>query len=96
MKITESDRLYIRELSQEDLLQLTEILSDPEVMKHSVGGVHDKLATARFIDWCMSCYSTRGFGPWALDDKESGELVGFCGISPEVIDSFEEINLGRL
>jgi RimJ/RimL family protein N-acetyltransferase len=33
-------------------------------------------------------------GPWALVEKGSGDLVGFCGVSPEMVDGIEEMNLG--
>jgi len=33
-------------------------------------------------------------GPWALTEKRSGKLVGFCGIGPELVGGVEEINLG--
>ncbi len=33
-------------------------------------------------------------GPWALIEKDTGELVGFCGVGPEVVDEVEEACLG--
>ena len=44
----------MRPLSLGDLSPLTEILSDPEVMKHSVRGVCDEAATRQFIEWCLA------------------------------------------
>nr|WP_281171849.1 GNAT family N-acetyltransferase [Aliagarivorans taiwanensis] len=46
------------------------------------------------MDWCLTCYSSHGVGPWALVEKETGELIGFCGVGPELIAGVEEINLG--
>lgn len=94
MQLFETERLVARQLSLEDLPELTEILSDPEVMKYSIRGVCDENATRKFIDWCMECYSSHGVGPWALLEKTSGNLIGFCGVSPELVDDVEEINLG--
>jgi len=90
----ETERMFIRPLSINDLSPLTVILSDPEVMKHSVRGVCDETATRKFIEWCLSCYASHGVGPLALIDKMSTELVGFCGVSPEMVGPIEEINLG--
>lgn len=73
---------------------MTKILSDPEVMKYSIRGVCDEDATRRFIDWCLECYASLGIGPWALIAKDSGRLVGFCGVSPEEVNGVEEIGLG--
>jgi len=94
VQICETERLLIRRLSLGDVPALTEILSDPEVMKHSVRGVCDEVATREFIEWCMACYDSYGLGPWALIDKESSVFIGFCGVSPEIVAGVEEPNLG--
>lgn len=94
MQLFESERLVVRQLTLQDLPSLTDILSDPEVMEYSVRGVCDEDATRKFIDWCIECYSSHGIGPWALLEKASGNLIGFCGIGPELVDDVEEINLG--
>ncbi len=94
MQLFETERLVARQLSHQDVPVLTEILSDPEVMKYSLAGVCDKEATRKFIDWCLECYSSHGIGPWALSEKESGDLIGFSGVGPELVGEIEEINLG--
>ena len=86
--------MIIRLLALDDLPRLTPILSDPEVMRYSVKGVCNELATRKFIEWCLGCYASHGVGPWALVDKASGKLMGFSGVSPEVVADVEEINLG--
>jgi [ribosomal protein S5]-alanine N-acetyltransferase len=94
VQIGETERLILRRFSFEDVPALTEILSDPEVMKHSVRGVCDGAATRKFIKWCLSCYESDGVGPWALIYKKTSELIGFCGVGPEMVADVEEINLG--
>lgn len=94
MQLFETERLTARQLSLQDVPALTEILSDPEVMKYSVRGVCDEEATRNFIDWCLECYSSHGIGPWALSQKGSGDFIGFCGVGPELVGDVEEINLG--
>ena len=94
MHLFETERLVVRQLSLNDLPEFTKILSDPEVMKYSVRGVCDEEATRQFIDWCLSCYESHGIGPWALIERCSGELIGFCGIGPERVGGVEETNLG--
>lgn len=94
MQICETERLFIRTLSLDDVSELTTILSDPEVMKYSIRGVCDEAATRRFIEWCLESYATHSIGPWALVEKGSGKLVGFCGVSPEEVNGVEEIGLG--
>jgi [ribosomal protein S5]-alanine N-acetyltransferase len=92
--ISETERILFRHLSLDDVPALTEILSDPEVMTHSVRGVCDEAATRRFVEWCLACYQSHGIGPWALIEKATSSLIGFCGIGPERIGEMEEINLG--
>ncbi|MGI9276285.1 MAG: GNAT family N-acetyltransferase [Endozoicomonas sp.] len=94
MHLFETKRLLVRLLSLNDLQVMTKILSDPDVMRHSVRGVCDEKATREFIEWCIACYKTHGVGPWALTEKTNGDLIGFCGLSPEVVKDTEEINLG--
>lgn len=92
--IAESPRLLIRPLSLDDVPALAEIFGDPEVMKHSVRGVYDEAATRRFVEWCMASYQLHGIGPWALVEKRTSLLVGFCGVGSERVGEADEINLG--
>jgi [ribosomal protein S5]-alanine N-acetyltransferase len=92
--IYETARTLTRPLSSADVPALTGILSDPEVMKHSVRGVCDEEATRRFIEWCVGCYESHSVGPWALIEKDTSTLIGFCGVSPERVGEVEEISLG--
>jgi|SRR5690606_14387625 len=94
LALFKTDRLIVRHLSHRDLPSLTEILSDADVMRYSIGGVYDEARTLKFIDWCLACYESHGVGPWALVDKTSSNLIGFCGVGPEMLGDVEEFNLG--
>ncbi|WP_095110723.1 GNAT family N-acetyltransferase [Pseudomonas sp. Irchel 3E20] len=94
MYLFETPRLLGRQLTREDLPALGAMLSDPEVMRFSVGGVCDEHATRRFFNACLDCYAAHGMGPWALVDKASKAFVGFCGVSPEQVGDVQELNLG--
>jgi RimJ/RimL family protein N-acetyltransferase len=94
LNITETSRLHIRQFSPIDVDELALILSDPEVMRHSIRGVFTKSQTAEFIDWCLEQHKQRGFAPCALIEKKAGVLIGFCGLSPEIINRNEEIHIG--
>jgi len=94
VNICETQRLLIRQFSIDDVPALSEILSDDEVMKYSIRGVCDEAATREFIKWCLQCYGSYGLGPWALIDKNSNLLIGFCGVSPQSVAGNEEPNLG--
>ncbi len=93
-QIGATSRLLIRPLSPGDVPALMEILGDPEVMKHSVCGVCDEVATRKFIEWCSVSYKSHGIGPWALIEKETSAFIGFCGVGPEHVGDKEETSLG--
>lgn len=90
----ETNRLFLRRLSLDDLTPLTDILSEPAVMEYSVGGVYNEEKTRNFLEWCLECYKFYGFGPLALIEKSSSQLIGFCGLSPEEVGEKDELNLG--
>jgi ribosomal-protein-alanine N-acetyltransferase len=90
----ETPRLWLRPLSTADVPALSAMLADPEVMRHSLRGVCDEMATRVFLDWCFDCYIKHRTGPLALVDKRSGDFVGFCGVSPERVKGAIELNLG--
>lgn len=89
-----TERLILREFTPDDTPALARVLGDPEVMRHSVGGVLSEQATGKFIDWCRHSYHQHGFGPWAVVDKSSSTLAGFCGLNAERVDEEDEIEIG--
>lgn len=89
-----TERLILRELMPDDTAALALILGDPDVMRHSVRGVLSEQATREFIDWCRLSYRQHGFGPWAVVDKSTSTLAGFCGLNAERVDDADEIEIG--
>ena len=85
MMIMETERLRIREYTEEDFDALYEILSDGETMKY-YPRPYDENGVRRWIDWCLESYRQNGFGLWALELKETGTFIGDCGISMQRID----------
>lgn len=94
MVVAETERLVIRALSAQDVPVLAVALADPSVMRYSLRGVLSEAQTAEFVEWCAGLYRERGYGPWALVEKESEALAGFCGLSPELIEGIEEVQVG--
>ena len=80
----ETKRLTLRELTMEDFDALYEILSDPQTMQH-YPAPFDKEETQRWIMRNMERYAELGFGLWAVILKETGELIGDCGITMQNI-----------
>ena len=80
----ETKRLILREMTESDYGRLYEILSDPETMQHypapfSVEKVH------AWIRRNQERYAREGYGLWAVILKETGELIGDCGVTMQMI-----------
>ena len=84
-KILETDRLILREMNDDDFKSLQKVISDPVNMKY-YAEPYDEKGVQRWIDWCKGSYIRRGFGLWAVVLKETGEMIGDCGISMQMID----------
>ena len=80
-EILRSDRLVLREITVADLPALERIFADPLCMRY-YPSVKDAAATRDFFDrLAFGSYEKNGFGLWAMIDRESGELLGDCGIT---------------
>lgn len=80
--IFETERLRFREITDEDFDALAKIISDPENEIEP----YDEQGVWRWISWCKGSYLERGFGLWAVELKETGEMIGIGGISMQIID----------
>ncbi len=81
----ETERLILREYTYEDFDSLYAILSDRETMAH-YPRPYDENGTRRWISWSLDNYERHGFGLWAMILKETGELIGDCGLTLQSID----------
>ena len=83
--ILETKRLILREMTDDDFDSLKKILSDPETMKY-YPKLYDDNGVQKWIDWCKKSYIENGFGLWSVVYKETGEMIGDCGVSMQYID----------
>jgi RimJ/RimL family protein N-acetyltransferase len=77
----ETERLLLRGFVEADLDELAVISSDPEVTKWV--GDEDGLNredTWRRMAYFVGHWELRGFGQWALIERETGKLVGRAGL----------------
>ena len=84
-KILETNRLILREMADDDFDALKKVISDPENMKY-YPKPYDDDGVWRWINWCKSSYQKYGFGLWSVILKETGEMIGDCGISMQFIN----------
>ncbi|MFC8588421.1 GNAT family N-acetyltransferase [Streptomyces sp. NPDC057217] len=90
-------RLLLRRWSDDDLVPLSEINADPEVMRWiGDGSVRDPDDTAGDIERYEEEWDEEGFGLFAVELLASGELIGFAGLSvPEHLpEAAHEIEIG--
>jgi RimJ/RimL family protein N-acetyltransferase len=92
--VLHTERLTLRPLTRADVQPMAKILGDPHVMRYSVRGTLNEAATAEFVLWSIQSYALCGFGPWAVDDKATGALIGFCALNQENVDGAEEVEIG--
>ena len=82
--ILETERLALREWEPEDADALFVLTHDPEVMRYVGDGKPwpDIEQTRGWLARVGESYRTRGWGRWAVVEKESGVAVGSCGFVP--------------
>ena len=62
-------------------------------MEFSSKGALTEADTAKFIEWCGHSYQELGYGQWALLEKKSGVLIGFCGLSHATVDGVDKVEI---
>lgn len=94
-KILETERLILREMTQDDYGDLCEILQDKETMYAYEHAFSADEAQA-WLEKQISRYKNDGFGLWAVILKTSGEFVGQCGITWQDIEGDTVPEIGYL
>ena len=83
--IIETNRLFLREMTENDFEALYKVLSDSDVMKH-YPYTFDDVRVRNWIQRNMERYQIFGFGLWAVCLKETGEMIGDCGLTMQLIN----------
>ena len=94
MQIIETSRLRLRYITIRDAKALKPILSDPEVMRFSIIGVHDRPQIRQFIEQRLISYLEPGFGLYAVIHKQDRELIGYCGFFLQSVEDRKEVEIG--
>lgn len=85
MKIIETERLYLRELTMEDKEEWAKVLSDVESMKFYPHPFSEK-EVENWINWNIDNYKKYKHGLWAVILKDGDIFLGDCGITIQNID----------
>ena len=76
-----TERLVLRAFREDDTEPLFQLMQDPEVVRY-IGDrqVPTRQEVWRAIAGWIGHWALREYGLWAVDDRESGELVGRIGL----------------
>jgi RimJ/RimL family protein N-acetyltransferase len=89
----ETERLVLRQFRDTDFEAYFRLVSNPEVLRFTGGGVAPTREDAwRHMAMLAGIWTIRGYGQWAIEERASGQLVGRAGVwFPE---GFPEIEAG--
>ena len=88
----ETERLVLRMWREDDFEPYARICADPEVMRYlsPEGRPLTRAESWRQMAYIVGHWHLRGYGHWAVEEKESGRLVGRLGfLNPEGWPEFE-------
>lgn len=93
--ILETERLYLREMDQDDFNSLCKILQDEKTM-YAYEGAFNDTEVQEWLDKQISRYEKFGFGLWAVILKKTNEMIGQCGLSMQPWKDREVLEIGYL
>lgn len=81
MQIAETNRFLLRHLRPDDAAFVLEIVNSPGWLRF-IGdrGVRDLEGAGKYIQKNVNNYQALGFGLYAIEMKDSGEVAGMCGL----------------
>jgi RimJ/RimL family protein N-acetyltransferase len=93
----ETERLALLQFTEDDVDNLVELDSDPEVMRYLNGGIPTprELVEREILPRFLSYYERYdGFGVWAAVEKSSGAFIGWFSLRPHDESRPNEVELG--
>lgn len=94
MRLT-TERLDLREMTRDDLPALRAILQDEETMVAYEGAFDDEMVDT-WLDRMLERYETPGHGLMAVVLRETGEMIGQCGLTVQHILNEDVLEVGYL
>ncbi len=89
----ETERLVLREMCDADYDALYAVLADPDIMRH-YPYTFDGARVGKWISTNIERYRVFGFGLWAVCLKDTGEMIGDCGLSVQNVNGFFRPEIG--
>lgn len=83
--VIQTPRLFLRELNEGDFEALYRVLADSDIMQH-YPYTFDGARVKNWISKNIARYNDFGFGLWAVCLKDTGEMIGDCGVTMQNIN----------
>ena len=83
--VIETKRLLLREMTYDDFYALYQVLADTDIMRY-YPYTFDENRVRNWIERNIERYRILGFGLWAVCLKETGEVIGDCGLTMQLIN----------
>ena len=93
--VIETPRLSLRRMGEGDLPALGKMLQDARVM-YAYNGPFTEAETREWLDRQLARYERWGFGLWGMDLRETGEMIGQCGLTMQPWKDGEVLEVGYL
>ncbi|MBP1563259.1 MAG: GNAT family N-acetyltransferase [Oscillospiraceae bacterium] len=93
--ILETKRLLLREMKGDDFGALCRIMQDEQTM-YAYEGAFGEQEVQDWLDRQLSRYRENGFGLWAVVLKETGEMIGQCGLTIQPWKNEKVLEIGYL
>jgi [ribosomal protein S5]-alanine N-acetyltransferase len=93
--ILETNRLRLRRMMAEDILSLTDLWTDPAVTRH-LGGPREKSWLIGELEAAARNPLAEPFDLWPLIEKETGLVVGHCGLLEKEVDGVREVEVNYI
>ena len=94
MKILETERLILRQLTTDDAEFILGLLNEPSFIRNigdrNVRTIDD--ACAYIMNGPVTSYAKNGFGLYLVQLRETGESIGMCGLIKR--DTLEDVDIG--
>ena len=90
----QTPRFVLRHFNIEDTASLFQNFLDPLTVEHWRTRNKTLDETQERVLRMIHHWEEHGFGDWAIEDKQSGQMIGFCG--NHYITGMSEVNLGYM
>ena len=91
--IFETEGLYLRKITQDDLADLAEILQNPNVMYAYEHDFSDNDVQV-WLNRQIERYNKNGVGLWAVILKDTNEMIGQAGLTMQPYKNTEVLEIG--